>query len=172
MLQLQKVELEKIYPHKDREKDIGKMKTYFEMRMNPMQRLASQPNGARLIKTFILDPESIHQHQKYRKYFENPVLHQVFEDIRHNDVQTPFDSLITSPKEQVAHSIERPKTCDPVANQLVDEQLVSKKYFYQKVRQRFALTPSLIEDRAVVQQREDRLKEIFGRDHDRKSALL
>lgn len=54
--------MERIYPSKDREKDIGKMKKYFETRMNPMQRLASEPNGARLIKTFVLDPESIHQH--------------------------------------------------------------------------------------------------------------
>lgn len=60
MLQLQKVDIEKIYSSQDREKDIGKMKTYFEMRMNPMQRLASQPNGARLIKTFVIDSESIH----------------------------------------------------------------------------------------------------------------
>lgn len=41
--------VEKIYPKEERDKDIGKMKMYFEMRMNPMQRLASQPNGARLI---------------------------------------------------------------------------------------------------------------------------
>jgi hypothetical protein len=46
--------------------------------------------------------------------------------------------------------IERPNTSDIVASQLVDEQAVSKKYYYQKIRQRFALTPSLIEDREAL----------------------
>lgn len=61
---------------------------------------------------------------------------------------------------------------DPIALKMVDEDKVSKKYYHQKIRQRFALTPSLVQDREAIQLREERLKEIFGRDHDRKSALL
>lgn len=58
------------------------MKNYFERTMNPMQRLASMPDGARLIRTFVLDKDSIHYHQKNKKYMENPELKQVLEDIK------------------------------------------------------------------------------------------
>jgi hypothetical protein len=125
MLQLKRVELEQIYPAKERERDIGKMKTYFEMRMNPMQRLASQPNGARLIEQFVLDPESIHQHQKFRKYFENPALHKVIEDLKHSHVETPFDSLIQTPAASTL-----PLQDDPLTSQLIEERVVSEKFFH------------------------------------------
>lgn len=60
MLEIRPVNVEAIYSNAERDRDIGKMKKYFETTMNPMQRLASQPNGARLIRTFVLDKDSIH----------------------------------------------------------------------------------------------------------------
>lgn len=36
VLRMEDVNIEDIYSSVDREKDIGKMKTYFEIRMNPM----------------------------------------------------------------------------------------------------------------------------------------
>ncbi len=62
VLELRPVNKEAIYSNADRDRDISKMKKYFETDLNPMQRLASEPNGARLIRTFVLDKESIHQH--------------------------------------------------------------------------------------------------------------
>ena len=61
LMEQKKVNLEGIYSVKERESDIQKMKTYFETTMNPMQRLAAQPDGARLIRSFVLNPQSIHQ---------------------------------------------------------------------------------------------------------------
>jgi hypothetical protein len=60
VLELRPINIEAIYSNADRDRDISKMKKYFETDLNPMQRLASQPNGARLIRTFVLDKESIH----------------------------------------------------------------------------------------------------------------
>lgn len=40
-LTLKTVNVERIYSTEERNKDIDKMKKYFETRMNPMQRLAS-----------------------------------------------------------------------------------------------------------------------------------
>ena len=60
LMEQKRVNLEGIYSTQERESDIQKMKTYFETMMNPMQRLAAQPDGARLLRKFVLAPDSIH----------------------------------------------------------------------------------------------------------------
>lgn len=90
-----------MYSTQERENDIEKMKKYFEMTMSPMQRLASEPNGSRLISDFVLRHNSTHYYKKHRKFYEDPALRQLFLDLK----SLPYDSEI------VQESRKRQRTC-------------------------------------------------------------